>query len=279
MLGARRVDRCQELAEKIRADGGIAVAVALDLTEAASVEGFAATAEAAHGPIEIVVSNAGDVLAQTTLATPPDTFARQVQVNLLGAQRLVAALVPAMVTRRRGDVVFVTSDVVRVPRPRMAAYVTSKAGLEAMARVMQMELEGSGVRVGIVRPGPSATEQGTTWSEEVVVETVEECTRWGLLRHPGYLRPGDVADAVIAVVAAPRGTHLTLVEVEPEAPAARPTSPDAPGTAPAPAIEITPEPTVDPGAGSAPGPGAAAGEVPSPLPTTDDPTPDQGATP
>lgn len=218
VLGARRVDRCRELAEKIRADGGEAQALPLDLTDGESVDAFAAAAEAEHGPIEVVISNAGEVLPQATLATAPADFARQVHVNLLGAQRLVAGLAPAMVERGRGDVVFVTSDVVRVPRPRMAAYVTSKAGLEAMARVMQMELEGSGVRVGIVRPGPSATEQGTTWSEDVVVETMDEWTRWGLLRHPGYLRPGDVANAVLAVVSTPRGTHLTLVEVEPEAP-------------------------------------------------------------
>lgn len=228
VLGARRVERCQEVADQITADGGQAAVVALDLTDAASIDDFAATAEAVHGPIEVVVSNAGDVLPQTTLETPPEDFARQVQVNLLGAQRLVAGLAPALVARGRGDIVFVTSDVVRAPRPRMAAYVTSKTGLEAMARVMQMELEGTGVRVGIVRPGPSATEQGTTWSEEVVLETVEEWTRWGLLRHGGYLRPGDVANAVVAMVSTPRGTHLTLVEVEPEAP----TSPDDPGGPP-----------------------------------------------
>ncbi len=221
ILGARRVDRCEELAAKIRADGGEAASLPLDLTEGASVDRFATTAESAHGPIEVIVSNAGEVLPQTTLDTAPDDFSRQVQVNLLGAQRLVAGLAPALVERGRGDIVFVTSDVVRVPRPRMAAYVTSKAGLEAMARVLQMELEGSGVRVGIVRPGPSSTEQGTTWSEEVVVATVDEWTRWGLLRHDGYLRPGDVANAVVAVVSTPRGTHLTLVEVEPEAPSTR----------------------------------------------------------
>ena len=45
----------------------------------------------------------------------------------------------------------------------MASYVTAKAGLEGLARAMQMELEGTGVRVGMVRPGPSSTEQGTTW--------------------------------------------------------------------------------------------------------------------
>lgn len=223
VLGARRVDRCEDLAAEIRAEGGEAAALPLDLTDGDSVDRFAATAESAHGPIEVLVSNAGEVLPQTTLATPPDEFARQVQVNLLGAQRLVAALAPALVGRGRGDIVFVTSDVVRALRPRMAAYVTSKAGLEAMARVLQMELEGSGVRVGIVRPGPSATEQGTSWSEEVVVETMEEWTRWGLLRHGGYLRPGDVADTVVAMVSTPRGTHLTLVEVEPEAPRVDPT--------------------------------------------------------
>ncbi len=232
ILGARRVERCEEVAAKLRADGGQAVALPLDLTDGASVDAFATAAEAAHGPIEIVVSNAGEVLPQTTIATPPDDFTRQVQVNLLGAQRLVAGLVPAMVERGRGDVVFVTSDVVRVPRPRMSAYVTSKAGLEAMARVLQMETEGTGVRVGIVRPGPSSTEQGTTWSEEVVVETVEEWNRWGLLRHGGYLRPGDVANAVVAVISTPRGTHLTLVEVEPEAPPT-PHPPVSPGGPPA----------------------------------------------
>lgn len=218
LLGARRVERCEEVAAGIRSEGGEASVLPLDLTDPASVEAFAASAEADHGPIEVIVSNAGEVLPQTALDTLPEDFARQVQVNLLGAQRLVAALAPAMVDRGRGDIVFVTSDVVRVPRPRMAAYVTSKAGLEAMARVMQMELEGSGVRVGIVRPGPSSTEQGTTWSEQVVLETMEEWIRWGLLRHDGALRAGDVANAVLAVVATPRGTHLTLVEVEPEAP-------------------------------------------------------------
>lgn len=230
VLGARRVERCEEVAAQIFADGGEASVVALDLTDDASVDEFARAVEAVHGPIEVLVSNAGEVLPETTLDTAPDDFARQVQLNLLGAQRLVAGLAPALVARGRGDIVFVTSDVVRVPRPRMAAYVTSKAGLEAMARVMQMELEGSGVRVGIVRPGPSSTEQGTTWSEEVVLETMDEWTRWGLLRHGGYLRPGDVANAVIAMISTPRGTHLTLVEVEPEAPPTAP--PDEPGAHP-----------------------------------------------
>jgi len=222
VLGARRLDRLEETAAKIRADGGEAVAIELDLADDASIDGFAEQAERDLGPVEVVVSNAGEVVPATALDVEAADFARQVQVNLLGAHRLVRALGPAMVERRRGDIVFVTSDVVRLPRPHMAAYVTSKHGLEGLARAMQMELEGTGVRVGIVRPGPSATEQGATWDPAIVDDVLAAWTAWGLLRHPGYLRPRDVAAAVLAVVSTPRGTHLTLVEVEPESPAEEP---------------------------------------------------------
>jgi NADP-dependent 3-hydroxy acid dehydrogenase YdfG len=222
VLGARRLDRLEEAAAKIAADGGTAVALPLDLTDDASIDAFATAAEAQLGPLEVVVSNAGDVLPATALGVDADDFARQVQVNVLGAHRLVRRLGPAMVARQRGDIVFVTSDVVRVPRTYMAAYVTSKHALEGLARAMQMELEGSGVRVGIVRPGPSTTEQGATWDPSVIDEVLADWERWGIMRHPGYLRPADVARAVVAVISTPRGTHLTLVEVEPEAPAGGP---------------------------------------------------------
>jgi NAD(P)-dependent dehydrogenase (short-subunit alcohol dehydrogenase family) len=172
--------------------------------------------------IDVIVSNAGDVLPVATLRTDPDEFAWQVQVNLLGAHRLIHALAPVMVERRRGDIVFITSDVVRVPRPSMSSYVASKWGLEGMARALQMELEGTGVRASIVRPGPTMTGMGMTWDAEVVRPLLQEWARWGLVRHEGYLDPDAIAGAVVAVVSAPPGTHLTLVEVEPEAPVAPP---------------------------------------------------------
>jgi len=218
VLGARRIDRLEEMADKIRADGGEALALPLDLTDGASMDAFTSAAEAQLGPIEVVVSNAGEVLPATALSIDPDDFSHQVQVNLIGAHRLVRGLGPAMVERQRGDIVFITSDVVRLPRTYMAAYVTAKHGLEGLARAMQMELEGSGVRVGIVRPGPASTEQGSTWDPAVIDDVLASWNDWGIMRHPGYLRARDIAAAVLAVVSTPRGTHLTLVEVEPEAP-------------------------------------------------------------
>jgi NADP-dependent 3-hydroxy acid dehydrogenase YdfG len=218
VLAARRADRLAGLAEKIVEDGGEAVSLVLDLADPASIDAFAATAADALGPIDVLVSNAGEVVPSTALAADPDDFAASVHVNLLGAQRLVARLGPALVAQGHGDVVFVTSDVVVRPRTHMAAYVAAKFGLEGLARAMQMELEGTGVRVGMVRPGPSSTEQGTGWSEDTVNHVLPHWSAWGHLRHSGALRPQNVADAIVAMVTAPKGTHLTLIEVEPEAP-------------------------------------------------------------
>lgn len=218
VLGARRLDRLEQVAERITAAGGTATALELDLASPTSIDSFAGKAAAEAGPLDIVVSNAGDVVPFTVLDADPSEFATSVHVNLLGAQRLLAALGPPMVEQGHGDIVFVTSDVTIRPRTHMAAYVTAKAGLEGMARAMQMELEGTGVRVGMVRPGPSSTEQGTTWSEETVLHVMPYWSTWGHLRHDGALRPQNVADAIVAMVSAPKGTHLTLIEVEPEAP-------------------------------------------------------------
>lgn len=218
VLGARRVDRCEEVAADIRDKGGEAIAVPLDLLDADSIDNFAAAAESEFGEIEVLVSNAGDVQPITTIGAEPSEFARQLGVNLLGAQALVHRVVPQMLERRRGDVVFVTSEVALNPRTHMAGYVASKAGLENLAMAMAMECEGTGVRVGIVRPGPSNTEQGTTWSEDAVNDVITSWQHWGLLRHSGSLLPSSLAEAVLAMISAPKGTRWAVLEVQPEAP-------------------------------------------------------------
>lgn len=217
-LGARRLDKTAELAQQIQTGGGEAVAFPLDVADTDSVRAFVAAATDALGPIEVLVSGAGDLAADRVHELDSDGFLAQIQVHLVGAHRLVSQLVPGMVERRRGDVVFISSDVVRAPRTRMGAYVAAKNGVEGMARAMQMELEGTGVRASLVRPGPTATGMGVGWDAETTAVVLDEWVKWGLARHPYFLRPSDVAAAVAAVVGTPRGSHLSLVEVQPEAP-------------------------------------------------------------
>jgi NADP-dependent 3-hydroxy acid dehydrogenase YdfG len=217
-LGARRVEKCEEIAAQVRDGGGEAVAHPLDLTDVASVESFAKEVSADLGDIEVVVSNAGAVAPGTTHEVDTERFARELDLNLLGAHRLVRAFVSGMVSRRRGDIVFVSSDVAVRARPFMSSYAAGKWGLEGMAHAMQMELEGTGVRASIVRPGPTWSEMGSDWDAEQAGHVLDQWVRFGLARHPHFLKPTSVADAIVTVVRAPRGVHLNLVEVSPEAP-------------------------------------------------------------
>jgi NAD(P)-dependent dehydrogenase (short-subunit alcohol dehydrogenase family) len=218
VLGARRVDRCEQVADEIRNGGGTAHAVALDLSDPVSVKAFAAEAERLVGPIDVVISNAGESKPGTALGADTASFERHLQVNVLGAQALISLIGTEMVARGRGDIVFVTSEVVESPRPGVAPYVTSKWAIEGLARAMRMELEGTGVRVSVVRPGPTLTEMGWDWEPAVTGELLSQWQRWGLMRNMSFLAPEGVAIAVAAVVSAPPGVHFTLVEVEPEAP-------------------------------------------------------------
>jgi NADP-dependent 3-hydroxy acid dehydrogenase YdfG len=217
-LGARRTDRCEELAERIRWSGGEALVHPLDLLDGDSVDTFAKTVTADLGPIEVVVSNAGAVAPGVVHEVEPERFASEVDLNLLGAHRLVHAFVPGMVERRRGDIVFVSSDVAVRARPFMSAYAASKWGLGGMAHAIQLELEGTGVRASIVRPGPTWSEIGSAWDADDVTKVLDGWVRFGLARHSHFLRPQAIADAITSVVTAPRGVHLNLVEVSPEAP-------------------------------------------------------------
>ena len=218
VLGARRVERCEEVADGIRARGGQAHTAFLDLAEPTSVVRFAEAATEAVGPVDIVVSSAGHAAPGSALETAPADFAHTVEVNLLGAHRLVAALAPAMVGRRHGDFVFVTSEVLRNPRPSTAAYVASKWGLEGFVRAFQLELEGTGVRATIVQPGQTLTGMGTDWDPDTTAAVLSEWVRFGVARHSHFLRPAAVATAVLAAVSTPPGTHLPLIEVQPVAP-------------------------------------------------------------
>lgn len=217
-LGARRVELLEELAGKIRADGGTAFAHRLDVTDQSSVDEFVAAAEAAIGPAEILVSGAGDIEFGLIQDMDPADFAHQVQIHLIGAHRMVHAVLPGMIERRRGDVVLISSDCAPAPRPWNGAYSAAKAGVEAMVAQLRMELEGTGIRASLVRPGPTVTGMGMNAAPEVVGPLLESWQTWGFARHPYMLRATDLARAVSAVVGTPRGAHLVLVEVQPEAP-------------------------------------------------------------
>jgi NAD(P)-dependent dehydrogenase (short-subunit alcohol dehydrogenase family) len=217
-LGARRVEKCQEIVDKIRADGGEAVALPLDVTEPDSVKSFVHQATEQLGDIEVLVTGAGDTYFGRLHEIDTDSFESQIQIHLIGANRLATAVLPGMIERRRGDLIFVGSDVALRQRPHMGAYGAAKAALVAMVTNLQMELEGTGVRASIVHPGPTKTGMGWSLPVESIGPALEDWAKWGQARHDYFLRAADLARAITFVAETPRGGFVVTMELQPEAP-------------------------------------------------------------
>jgi len=217
-LGARRVEKCAELAAVIRANGGEAVAFSLDVTDPKSVREFVRQATEKLGAIEVLIAGAGDTFFGRLHETDTDDFDSQIQIHLVGANRLATAVLPGMVGRQRGDVIFVGSDVALRQRPHMGAYGAAKAGLVAMVTTLQMELEGTGVRASIVHPGPTQTSMGSNLPAESIAPALQDWAKWGQARHSYFLRAADLARAIAFVAETPRGGFVASMELQPEAP-------------------------------------------------------------
>jgi NAD(P)-dependent dehydrogenase (short-subunit alcohol dehydrogenase family) len=219
-LGARRVEKCQQIVDRIRAEGGEAIALPLDVTDTDSVTEFVHRSTDTFGEIELLVAGAGDTFFGRVHQIDSATFESQIQIHLMGANRLATQVLPGMVARGRGDVIFVGSDVALRQRPHMGAYGAAKAGLTAMVTNLQMELEGSGVRASIVHPGPTKTGMGWGLPPDSITPMLEDWSRWGQARHGGFLRASDIARGIAFVAETPRGGFVVSMELQPEAPSA-----------------------------------------------------------
>ncbi|BBY51460.1 short-chain dehydrogenase [Mycolicibacterium arabiense] len=217
-LGARRVEKLEGIVGKINAEGGEAVGFHLDVTDPSSVKSFVAQAEDTLGEIEVMVAGAGDTYFGKLADISTDEFDSQLQIHLVGANRLATAVLPGMLERQRGDLIFVGSEVALRQRPHMGAYGAAKAALVAMVNNLQMELEGTGVRASIVHPGPTKTSMGWSLPADLIGPALEDWAKWGQARHDYFLRASDLARAITFVAETPRGGYIANMELQPEAP-------------------------------------------------------------
>jgi NAD(P)-dependent dehydrogenase (short-subunit alcohol dehydrogenase family) len=218
-IGARRTVRLDDTAADVRAAGGEPYAHALDVSDAASIAGFFAAVEAECGPVDVLVNNAGMATPGWLTNTPVEAIEREVRTNLLGPILMSRLAITSMQARQgRGHLVFITSDATRHPRPRMTTYTATKAGVEALAHCLSLELEGTGIRSTAVRVGPTLSEFGFGWDMDELTDIMGYWPKFGLQRHGGVLEPEAIARAVVTAVTAPPGVLVDTIEVQPEAP-------------------------------------------------------------
>lgn len=133
--------------------GGRALAVPCDVSDEASVTAALAQVRGAFGPADVLVSNAAVMPSGRIHEVNPQDFDRVVGVNLRGAYLLSRAVLPDMLERRRGSILFMSSVTGILGLPGIAAYSMTKGGLAALARAMSTDYAGLGVRVNCVSPG------------------------------------------------------------------------------------------------------------------------------
>lgn len=174
-LVARRKEVLDELAERV---GGAHV-IAADLSDPAVVEDVVKGAEAAQGPVDHLVNNAGMQIVDYGWDIDPDDGERMVRLNLLTPLRFIRRCVPGMRDRGMGSVVNVSSVAGFAPPTGMAWYAASKAGLGTASETLAGELRGSGVHVLTVYPGPIRTAMGDYGQSRLQQDWRQVAEQWG----------------------------------------------------------------------------------------------------
>ena len=159
---ARTVGGLEELDDAIRAAGGSATLVPLNMTDFAGLARLAGALNERYGRLDILVGNAGIVGPSSPLEhIPLKDWEEVMKVNVTANWQLVCAMDALLRRSAAGRVVFVTSGAAYNTRPYRGVYSTSKAALEAIARTYAAETERTAVRVNLINPGPTRTRMRT----------------------------------------------------------------------------------------------------------------------
>jgi 2-hydroxycyclohexanecarboxyl-CoA dehydrogenase len=189
-----------ESAAKTAADisqaGGVAQAFRCDITDHEGVKAAVAAAEAALGPISILVNNAGWDIFRLFKDTTPADWQKLIAINLTGALNVHHAVLPGMLERRHGRIVNIASDAARVGSSGEAVYAACKAGLVGFSKTIAREHARHGISVNVVCPGATNTALFEDYKKgagnpEKLEEAFRRATPMGRIGEPEDL-PGAI---------------------------------------------------------------------------------------
>jgi short-subunit dehydrogenase len=159
-LVARDARPLEDLAATIRANGGVAHAIAADIADKRAIHRIAGVAHGLIGEVAVAIHNAstlGPTPLRLLLDTECEDLAAVLDTNLVGPFRLTKLLAGGMALRGSGTIVHISSDAAVEPYPRWGAYGVSKAAQDHLSRILAAELAGTGVRILAVDPGEMDT--------------------------------------------------------------------------------------------------------------------------
>jgi 3-oxoacyl-[acyl-carrier protein] reductase len=190
VLAARQVEKLEEVAAEVRAAGGEAYVVSIDLASPDSIKEAFSKASKDFGRIDILVNNAGLTRDGLALRLKRNDWDIVLQTNLSGSFFCIQQVLPAMVRERWGRIVNIASVVGESGNAGQANYVASKAGLIGLTKSLAQELASRNITVNAVAPGFIETDMTASLSDELKAKITEAVP----LKRIGS--PNDVAAAV-----------------------------------------------------------------------------------
>jgi short-subunit dehydrogenase len=198
-LVARREETLREVAAEIEANGGRALVLPCDVADREQSLACAARAERELGRVDILVNNAGYGHHRRFLEWDVEDMERMMRVNYFGALYWTKALLPGMVERGSGWIVFMASVAGKLGVPEESAYAATKFAMVGLAEALSMEVDDAGVHVLTVCPGTI----DTPFFDEEAKRRMPQVSRRMMIA------PGQVVDATIAALR--RGKHEITV--------------------------------------------------------------------
>jgi NADP-dependent 3-hydroxy acid dehydrogenase YdfG len=205
-IGARRKDRLDDLAGRLRDGGATVLQLDLDVTdEAACADAVRRTREELGG-LDVLVNNAGVMLLGTIVGADTEDWRRMVSTNVLGLMYMTHAAIDGMVEQGSGDIVNISSVAGRTARKGAGVYNASKWAVNAFSESLRQEVTGRGVRISLVEPGAVATELTDHITQPAAKEASVQ-----MYTSMRALRSEDIARAIRYVVTQP--SHVSINEV------------------------------------------------------------------
>jgi NADP-dependent 3-hydroxy acid dehydrogenase YdfG len=214
-LAARRSDRLEALASRIRDQGGTALVLEADVTEEPQASAAVARCVSELGRLDVLVNNAGMMLLGPVVDAPLDEWERMVRVNVLGLLYCAHAALPHLLEaaeddpRHVADMVNISSVAGRVSRNGSGVYNLTKHGVGAFSDSLRQEVTERHVRVSLVEPGAVATELAGHNRPEILEQIGQ---RFGAIER---LEADDIAEAIAYIVTRPRHVAVNELLVRP----------------------------------------------------------------
>lgn len=205
-IAARRRDRLDELAERLRALGAEPLVLPADLLDEREAQRIVAQTEAHYGRLDILVNNAGVMYLEPVVEADLGRWRRMLELNVLSLIASTQAALRGMRERREGDVVNIASTAGRIANPMGAGYSATKFGVVAFSEALRREVYQDRVRVSVIEPGLVATELRDHIGHAEVKDAINA---WA--DSVRQLQPDDVADAILFCVTRP--PHVSINEV------------------------------------------------------------------